>query len=101
MLRLRDQTATETADVELTVELTKPDVAVKWMKNGSTLEPSERVKFVTDGVTHKVVISGVQKSDVEQYLCVLPDGKKSKAMLTVEGSSSSSSSSESLSVSKW
>ena len=83
--RLCDQRVTEGANVELTVKLTKPNVKVKWNKDGHELKESDRVKFVKDGNTYKVVISNCQLDDTEQYICILPDGKKSKGVLTVEG----------------
>ena len=83
--RLRDQKVTEKDTIELVCELTRPNVQVKWMKNGSELRPSDRVKFINEGNIYKCVITDACMTDVEQYMCILPDGKKSKAMVTVEG----------------
>lgn len=85
VVRLRDQSVMETETAEFVVELDRPNVQVKWMKNGSELLEDERVKFVYEGNTYKVIIPDANKSDIEQYICILPDGQKSKAMLAVTG----------------
>ena len=75
----------ETETAEFVVELDRPNVQVKWMKDGSELLEDDRVKFVYEDTTYKVVIPDANKSDIEQYICILPDGQKSKAMLAVTG----------------
>ena len=75
----------EMETAEFVVELDRPNVQVKWMKDGSELLEDDRVKFVYEGNTYKVVIPDANKTDIEQYICILPDGQKSKAMLSVTG----------------
>ena len=75
----------ESETAEFLVELDRPNVQIKWMKNGDVLLEDDRVKFVNEGTTYTVVIPDANKTDIEQYICVLPDGQKSKAMLSVTG----------------
>ena len=84
-VRLQDQRVMEHDIIEFSCELTKANVNVKWMKNGSQLTEGDRVKFINDGNVYRCVITDARKDDVERYICVLPDGKKSKAMLQVDG----------------
>ena len=43
------------------------------------------MKAVTEGTTYKLVITDARLDDAEQYIITLPDGKKSKAILKVDG----------------
>ena len=58
---------------------------VKWNKNGHEVKLDDRVNAVNEGTTYKLVISDARPDDAEQYIITLPDGKKSKAMLKVDG----------------
>ena len=58
---------------------------VKWNKNGHEVKFDDRVEAVTEGTVYKLVISDARLDDAEQYIITLPDGKKSKAMLKVDG----------------
>ncbi len=70
---------------EFIVHLTKPNLQVKWNKNGNQLSEDNRIKFVNEGLVYKLVIKNTQLEDADQYIITLPDGQKSKALLTVDG----------------
>jgi hypothetical protein len=84
---LSDKTVKEEEYVEFTAELTKPNVKVKWEKNGVVMKPGadDRIKMTSEGTTYKLCISKSMLDDEAKYSIVLPSEKKSSATLTVEG----------------
>ena len=82
---LRDQSTLETEPTEFAVQLSKPNVQVKWLKNGKEIPEDERVKVTSEGTLYKLLIDNTQVTDADKYTCVLPSGKSCDAKLTVEG----------------
>ena len=68
----------------LECELNKPDVPVKWLKDGKELTPDDRVKFSVDQYIHQLVMTDVTLDDTAKYSCVCGD-VSTEAMVTVEG----------------
>ncbi len=60
---------------------------VKWNKDGHEVKFDDRVTAVSDAATYRLTIRDARLDDAEQYIITLPDGKKSKAMLKVDGAS--------------
>ena len=58
---------------------------MKWLKNGQEITPTERVRVEIVGTLYKLVLDNTQLTDADEYSCVLPDSKESKAKLTVQG----------------
>ncbi len=58
---------------------------MKWNKDGHEVKFDDRVKASSDGKTYRLTITDARLDDAEQYIITLPDGKKSKAMLKVDG----------------
>ena len=68
----------------LECELNKPDVPVKWLRDGKELTPDDRVKFTVDQYLHQLVMTDVTLDDTAKYTCVCGD-VSTEATLTVEG----------------
>ena len=83
---LDDQSVKEKDSVTLTCELTKPDVPVKWLKNGKEIKPDDRVKFSVDKNQHQLVVADVSLSDADKYTCVCGD-VSTDCTIKVEGRS--------------
>ena len=81
---LKDLTAKETDTVTLECELNKPDVPVKWLKDGQELTPDDRVKFSVDQYLHQLIMTDVTLDDTAKYSCVCGD-VSTEATVTVEG----------------
>ncbi|PSN52174.1 Titin [Blattella germanica] len=58
------------ADATFTVELSRPDVEVKWLKKGKVLKESERHIITSEGTVRKLVIKKVTLEDQMDYSCV-------------------------------
>ncbi|KAJ4429601.1 hypothetical protein ANN_21787, partial [Periplaneta americana] len=57
-------------DATFTVELSRPDVEVKWLKKGKVLKESERHIITSEGTVRKLVIKKVTLEDQTDYSCV-------------------------------
>ena len=84
-VNLRDKHAVEEETVEFTFQLNKPNVQVKWTRDGQPLPDDDRFRTVSEGTLYKLVIDNCKLEDQLQYTATLPDGKTSSAKLTVEG----------------
>ncbi|KAJ8898143.1 hypothetical protein PR048_003503 [Dryococelus australis] len=71
------------ADVMFTVELSRPNVDVKWLKHGKVLKPTDRHIISSDGTVRKLVIKKVTLDDQTDYSCVAGN-IKSSTILKVE-----------------
>lgn len=55
-----------------------------WHKDGEKLKPTDRMKFVEDGCTRKLIIEDANVNDEGEYTCVLGE-KECTAELVVVG----------------
>ena len=85
MIPLSDQHCIEEESAEFTVKLTKPGIQVKWLKNGQEVKADAHFKLTSDDTTYRLTIPKSHLEDTAEYTIVLPDGKESKASLTVAG----------------
>ena len=68
--KLPDTTSGEVGqDIELSVELSKEDAQVKWFKDGSAIETSDKITTKTVARKHSIVIKGASIEDVAEYTC--------------------------------
>ncbi|GBN94600.1 Titin, partial [Araneus ventricosus] len=65
-------TVPQDTDVSFTVELSRPNVPVKWLKNGEPVPEKEKDKFqfIKDRNVYKMVVRRAQKDDAAEYSCV-------------------------------
>ena len=78
-------TGSEGDDIELYVELSRPDVAVSWMKNRQPLKPSERIKILCERYRQVLQIQDAIPEDEGEYTVCLPDNTESSAVLSIKG----------------
>ena len=70
--KLPDTTSGETGqDIELSVKLSNDDAEVKWFRDGSVIEASEKITTIVDKASrkHSIVIKGASIEDVAEYTC--------------------------------
>ena len=65
-------------------ELTKPNVPVKWLRDGEEMKPSDRLQISTNSYVQQLVIVDVTLDDEGSYESVAGD-VSTKASLIVEG----------------
>ena len=78
-------TGSEGDDIELYVELSRPDVPVSWMKNRQPLKPSERIKILCERYRQVLQILDAIPEDEGEYTAVLPDNTETSAVLSIKG----------------
>ena len=81
---LKDVTVTEGQPFTLECELSKPDVPVRWLKDGELLAASGRCKLIVDGCIHRLEMPQSAVDDEADYTIEVRD-KSSKCMVLVEG----------------
>ncbi|XP_047227176.1 obscurin-like isoform X6 [Girardinichthys multiradiatus] len=62
-------------DLILECEVSRPNAAVEWIRNGEILKPSCRINIESCDVVRKLVLSGLQPSDSGEYICDAVDDK--------------------------
>ncbi|XP_055361325.1 obscurin-like protein 1 isoform X17 [Betta splendens] len=62
-------------DLILECEVSRPNAAVQWLRNGQVLEADTRIRIHSCDVTRKLVLSGLQPSDSGKYICDAIDDK--------------------------
>lgn len=62
-------------DLVLECEVSRPDAAVQWLRNGQILKADARVTIDSTDVVRKLVLSGLQPSDSGKYVCDATDDK--------------------------
>lgn len=82
---LKDVTVTEGQPFTLECELSKPDVPVRWLKDGELLA-SDRCKLIVDSCVHRLEMPQSVLDDEADYTIEVRD-KSSKCMVLVEGES--------------
>ena len=86
-IKLSDTTAEESETVQLSCEVSKPDVTVDWVLNKEVLAPSEKFDIAQDGVTHTLTIADVTPDDSGTYTARVGSNETSAA-LTINGKGS-------------
>lgn len=71
-------------DAELTCEITKTDVTIRWMKNGHLIRPSAKYAMSVEKKLAKLVIKNTTIRDSGEYCCEA-EGVASRAKLEVRG----------------
>lgn len=71
IIRLPEVTlVTKTNDATFVVELSLPNIDVKWYKNGKEITPSTKYVIVKDENVRKLIVLNAQDDDVAEYSCV-------------------------------
>ena len=83
--RLRDTTCQEGELFELSCELSKPNVPVRWMKNRQPLSPSDRIKILCERYRHVLQIMEAIPEDEGEYTLILPDNTETSATVVIKG----------------
>uniref|UniRef100_A0A8C3F909 Obscurin n=1 Tax=Chrysemys picta bellii TaxID=8478 RepID=A0A8C3F909_CHRPI len=81
---LLDIKAPEKDKVTFECELSRPNVEVKWFKNGSELRPSKKVTIISQEIKRSLIIHKCDYDDQGTYVCDAADDKSS-ATLMVHG----------------
>lgn len=81
--RLRDQKVNRGNRATFEIELTKGDALVRWFKDGSEIQFSNRIQLTIDGKKQKLKIYDCEESDEGVYACEVGNDKCT-ARLTVE-----------------
>lgn len=71
-------------DAELSCEITKPDVTIRWLKNGHLIRQSPRYEMTVDKHLAKLVIKNTTIRDSGDYCCEA-EGVASRAKLEIRG----------------
>lgn len=83
--RLSDVSGEEGEDIEMYVELSRPDVPVNWMKNRMPLKPSERIHILCERYRQVLHILDAIPEDEGEYTVCLPDKTESSAIVKIKG----------------
>jgi hypothetical protein len=68
--KLDDKKSKEKDSVLLECELNKPNIPVRWLKDGEDLVPSDHFKIKTDEYVHQLIIDNATVEDGGTYSCV-------------------------------
>ncbi|KFM83596.1 Titin, partial [Stegodyphus mimosarum] len=71
-------------DVSFTVELSRPDVPVQWLKNGEPVPEKDKFQFIKERNVYKMIVPRAQKDDAAEYSCVAGN-VKTTTKLQVQG----------------
>lgn len=71
-------------DPELSCEITKPEVTIKWLKNGRLIRSSSKYEMMQKGYLVTLVIHNATVKDSGEYCCEA-DGIATRARLEVRG----------------
>lgn len=71
-------------DAELSCEITKTDVTIRWLKNGHVIRPSAKYFMSVEKNFAKLVIKNTAIRDSGEYCCEA-EGVASRARLEVRG----------------
>ncbi|CAL8345067.1 unnamed protein product [Merluccius merluccius] len=66
---LKSQQAEEGDDITLSVEVSKPGVAVEWRKGGSVLQPCMKYEMRQEGCVRELCIRSLEAEDSGYYTC--------------------------------
>ncbi len=83
---LQDTEIIEKSTTELTCEMSKPDVPVKWFKGTAEVIPGMRYKIRQEGTQCTLEILNAALDDTEDYSCVIVSSQNStRGKLLVKG----------------
>ncbi|NWX98094.1 OBSL1 protein, partial [Nothoprocta ornata] len=68
-------------DLVLACKLSRPDVAVRWLRDGQEVQPSERLRVQARGALRELTILGAQPGDSGCYVC---DAASDRMVTSVE-----------------
>ncbi|XP_010711957.1 obscurin-like protein 1 isoform X4 [Meleagris gallopavo] len=68
-------------DLVLACELSQPNAAVRWLRDGQELQPGERVCIVAHGALRELTVRGAQPGDSGYYVC---DAASDRMVTSVE-----------------
>lgn len=79
-------TVPQDTDVSFTVELSRPNVPVQWLKDGQPIpeKDKDKFKFIKEKNVYKLVVYKAQKDDAAEYSCVAGN-VKTTTKLQVQG----------------
>lgn len=72
------------SDVTLLVELSNPEIGVKWFKKGKLITENSKYDIIVNGNMRKLIIHDLTDDDVSQYSCIAQN-VKTTTILKVEG----------------
>lgn len=72
-------------DAELSCEITKPEVTIRWLKNGRLIKESPKYEMSVEKHLARLVIKNTTIRDSGEYCCEA-DGVASRAKLEIRGS---------------
>lgn len=71
-------------DAELSCEITKPEVTIRWLKNGHLIRPSPKYEMSVEKNLARLVIKNTTIRDSGEYCCEA-EGVASRAKLEIRG----------------
>lgn len=71
-------------DAILLVELSKPDVEVKWLRDGELITQNEKYTIITEKTIRKLIIKKATHTDEFEYTCVAEDIQTSTKLVAEE-----------------
>ncbi|XP_021244944.1 obscurin isoform X10 [Numida meleagris] len=83
MKQLEDKTAAAGQDVSLSCELSKPNVSIRWYKDGKAIRKSQKYDLQQEGTRAILIIHDSTVKDSGEYTCETEDSK-TKARVTVQ-----------------
>lgn len=72
-------------DPELSCEITKPDIPIRWLKNGRPIRQSPKYEMSMEKTLARLVIKNASIRDSGEYCCEA-DGVASRAKVEIRGS---------------
>lgn len=82
--QLEDKTAAAGQDISLSCELSKPDVSIRWYKDGKAIRKSQKYDLHQEGTRAILIIHDSTVKDSGEYTCET-EVSKTKAKITVQG----------------
>ncbi|XP_048455268.1 obscurin-like protein 1a [Rhincodon typus] len=64
-----DRSFIESETIAMTCKLSRPDVQVYWYRDGMELQPSDKIRIESRGLTRELMIFDSEPSDSGQYIC--------------------------------
>lgn len=82
--QLEDKMSASGQDISLSCELSKPDVNIRWYKDGKAIRKSQKYDLQQEGTRAILIIHDSTVKDSGEYTCETEDSK-TKARVTVQG----------------
>ncbi|XP_069804690.1 myosin-binding protein C, fast-type-like isoform X1 [Dendropsophus ebraccatus] len=70
--------------IKMQVEITNPDLPIKWLKNGHVIKPSAKYVFENIGLKRILIINKCTLADDAEYACVVGDDRSSTELFVQE-----------------